>query len=52
MASFIQMVEIERGIEFIDKLNSLFNQKNDTDYQISEDDLLSFDHIDWSILDI
>lgn len=52
MASFIQMVEIERGIEFIDKLNSLFSPKNDIDYQISEDDLLSFEHIDWSILDL
>lgn len=52
IASFIQMVEIERGIEFIDKLNSLFSPKNNIDYQISEDDLLSFEHIDWSILDL
>ena len=48
----MQMVEIERGIEFIDKFNSLFSPKNNIDYQISEDDLLSFEHIDWSILDL
>ena len=52
VASFIRMVEIEKGIEFIEQLNTLFNQNQEVEYQISEDELLSFDHIDWSLLDI
>lgn len=50
VASFIRMVEIKRGIDFIEQLNILFSQTRDVEYQISEDELLNFSNINWSIL--